>query len=117
MPAETLTRGEQIERYVHFDAVETFIQALDQIDGESMFPRSVLIGEGGEANLGAHKLANELWPGEDDFDSAEAVIAESRSCAAVAHAFALLATDEGRDYCARQAARYTQLAGRYRDAS
>jgi hypothetical protein len=106
----TANRDETIERFVHVDAVEMFISALDVIDGEMMFPRSVLHGESGEVNLGAGRLGDELWPKEADYDSHEAVIARSRSSAVVARVFAALASDEGRSYCAMQAEHHANFA-------
>lgn len=106
-------RSALIERWIHYDAIEVFVQALaglDEPNDEEAFPMSVLGGEAGEVDLGAGKLADQLWPTEGDFDTPPALSATSRSNAAVARMFALLATDKGRDYCATQAAFYAKLA-------
>ncbi len=112
MTAATATeeRTKLIDRWVHYDAVEVFVQALCNLDAdndEEAFPMSTLDGEVGEVDLGAAKLGDELWPTEGDYNSATG---PRRSSAAVARVFALLATDKGRDYCATQAAYYAKLA-------
>jgi hypothetical protein len=117
MPTDTAapTRDALIERWIHYDAVEVFVQALNNLgayDDNETFPRSVLDGEAGEVDLGAHTFGGELWLSEDAYESPEAVTASHRSDAAVSRVFALLATDHGRDYCANQAAYYATLAAK-----
>lgn len=108
----TAERAALIEKYVHYDAVEVFVQALAQLDAgndQEAFPMSVLTGNDGEVDLGAGRLGDELWPTEGDYDAADG---PRRSSAAVARVFALLATDAGRNYCATQAAFFAGLAAK-----
>ena len=108
----TAERAALIERFVHLDVVDLFLQNLDAIDDEQMFPRSVLTGEAGDVKLGALELGDRLWPTEAEYESAEGRAAHARSYAGVASVFALLSTDKGRDYCARQAAFFASLAAK-----
>ena len=103
-----------IEWFVHYETVELFVMALEDLEetrGVGTFPRCTLGGEDGQVDLGATALGDRLWPTEADYDSAEARPVHARTCAAVARVFALLATDAGRNYCATQAARFATLAG------
>jgi hypothetical protein len=110
----TAERAALIERFVHYDIVETFVQCLDEI-GEQLFPLSVLSGEEGQLDWCSSLFIDKLWPLDADIDSAEAQVALARSSAGVAHVFATLATDKGRDFCARQAAHFASLAAKKGD--
>jgi len=108
----TTERAALIEWYVHLDTVDLFLQNVDAIDDEQLFPRSVLTGEAGDVKLGAAELGDRLWPTEADYESAEGRAVRARAEAGVAVVFALLSTDEGRDYCARKAAFFASLAAK-----
>ena len=105
-------RAALIERFVHLDVVDLFLQNLDAIDGEQVFPRSVLGGEAGDVGIGSGELGDQLWPTEAEYESAEGRAAQMRAEAGVAAVFALLVTDKGRDYCARRAAFFASLAAK-----
>jgi len=114
MAADTATaeRAALIEWFVHLDSVDLFVQNLDAVNDEQLFLRSVGTGASGDVRLGACELADQLWPGEAAYESAEARAASARSSAAVASVFAMLATDRGRDYCANKAAFFASLAAK-----
>jgi hypothetical protein len=59
---------------------------------------------------GAAALGDELWPTEADYDGDESQVASARMDSILAALFAKLATEEGRDLCARSAARFANIA-------
>lgn len=99
MSANTLTREEQIARYVRVDAVDLLLNwivvefgAIDGMDEDELL-------------LSPWTLRDELWDPDDD-DAPVAEGAEARVSAILAAAFAKLATDEAREFFLDRAAHF-----------
>jgi hypothetical protein len=110
-------RAVLIERWVYLDAFEVLLHNLvvtapDEPAFVELWP-SELIDENLELDLGADAIATQLWPTEEEYDhSLEARVAHARSDSILAGLFAILATDEGRNSCAANAARFAAIAAR-----
>jgi hypothetical protein len=113
----TLTRAEQVERFVHYDALDLLVESIFQA-WPDLFTLSPLVGEAGEVNL-TGELAEQLWPHDDETGVRPQgwYAAEMRTLAFRASIFATLATDDGRDFCATEAARLAQRIVRLNDES
>ena len=100
----TVERAALVERFVHYDALDLVIEDIFQA-WPNLFVLSPLVGEAGEVNMAAD-LSEELWPHDDETGDRDPawIPAAMRALALRASIFATLASDEGQDWCARQAA-------------
>lgn len=95
MTADTITRADEIGRYIQLDSLE---MVLHGVALEVLYEEDFMLAE-------LVELLNRLFPSESEYEeTVEWQLVQAESCALTARLFGWLASDEGRAYCVRRAA-------------
>jgi hypothetical protein len=116
MAADTKTRADDVQAWVEFDGLSTFLSCLlheiDEAHGRRFIKAISWDGMTVNDELQSEsELFEALWPSDDDFeDRAEWHVANARSSMIAAGVLQWLASSDGRRYCTHESSRMLGVA-------